>query len=522
MRDRYPSLADNLIDTHVLLDGRYRLESLVRRSATTTVHVATHRNGSTAWLKLPLSAAHADLLALEATIANHIGAALIVRDDGKTPEGLPYLILDPPDARSVAALRAGTQKGEHLPLARVMTIGDALARVMASIHGIGYATPALEDEDVLVFANGDVALLHLHALVPANARAVADDVANVRRVLAAMIAEVSDLAHGAPPPEQAARRAIEATLAAGYPDIAGFQAAWRAASPAPIAPPSRRAANSIGDFGSAPTLVAPMNGLAPTWPEGHPALGHDGAPHDTPHALSIGAGGAGEPEPSIIGFLKSSDGMEPPSSGLPSVERPVMYDPLTKHSEMPRLVTETSANRAQPARPGRALVAVLVAAPLLALIAGVGWLVLPTSRAKAPAPTALALAVPGQAADPAAAAPDVAGSKGAPASSAPVAREAAPAAKAAEPAAATATGAILTTKDDDLELFTLLRTDGAPEGRDVFIDGKSVGKTPLRAHVTCGTHFLQMVAGAPKQRLELPCGGERVVRYDAKGHWTVK
>ncbi len=49
-----------------------------------------------------------------------------------------------------------------------------------------------------------------------------------------------------------------------------------------------------------------------------------------------------------------------------------------------------------------------------------------------------------------------------------------------------------------------------------------VGTTPLNVAVPCGAHALQMVAGATKQAVELPCGGESVVRYDAKGHWMLR
>jgi len=65
-------------------------------------------------------------------------------------------------------------------------------------------------------------------------------------------------------------------------------------------------------------------------------------------------------------------------------------------------------------------------------------------------------------------------------------------------------------------------TDGAPVGRDVFLDGTSVGKTPLHVSVPCGQHSLQMVAGAPKVAVELPCGGARMIRYDKAGHWALK
>jgi hypothetical protein len=75
---------------------------------------------------------------------------------------------------------------------------------------------------------------------------------------------------------------------------------------------------------------------------------------------------------------------------------------------------------------------------------------------------------------------------------------------------------------EELELTAMLRTTNAPPNRDVFIDGVSVGKTPLETSVPCGRHMLQMVAGATKLPIELPCGGQRVISYDASGRWNVK
>lgn len=495
-----------------LLDGRYRLDALVRRSPATTIHVATHRNGSTAWLKLPLSAAHADLIALEARIANTIGSPLIVRDDGTTPDGVPYLVLDPPEAESVAALRTRGRAGTRLPLARVMTAGDALARVVASIHAMGYVTAGLEDEDVLVFANGDVALLDLHALVPATAVGMAGDVMHVRNVLSALVADVADTAAAGP-----ARTVIDGALAAAYPDVAALQAAWRAASPEPIGMPMRIRSGSLADIPSSPAFPA----------------------HDTPFSVSVGSigravsaataanagsaasgtsgsGGAQrDPDGSMIGYLRSG--------GVPSVRPPVvaprdraqMYDPLSKLAEMPRLVQATSHAATPEARSSksRLLVGLAIAAPLLAVLSGGTYF---TLRAPRHAPAAAALQAP---ADPVAPL--------APLASAPVAKASPPAPMMVappEPAAPAAPepAAPATPSADDLELTSTLRSENAPPGRDVFLDGKVVGQTPLHVSVPCGRHALQMVAGAPKQNVELPCGGERVVKYDAKGHWSLK
>lgn len=478
MRERQNSIAESLMGARALLDGRYRLDALVRRSATTSIHVATHRNGSTAWLKLPLSAAHGELIALEARIANGIGSPLIVRDDGTTADGVPYLVLDPPEAESVAALRTRGRTGVRLPLAHVMTTGDALARVVASIHAMGYVTAGLEDDDVLVFASGDVALLDLHALVPATAVGMAGDVMHVRNVLAALVADVADTTTPAP-----ARAAIDGALAAAYPDVAALQAAWRAASPEPIRMPTRLRSGSLADIPSSPAFPA----------------------HDTPFSVSVGsigraASASSEPhrdsDGSMIGYLRSGGMPSVPSAVVPARERAAMYDPLSKLAEMPRLVQATSHAGTPEARSStsRLLVGLAIVAPLLAVISGGTYFF--TVRAPRHAPAAAVLQTP---AAPVAPLAD-------PVAPAPVAKSSPP----APPAA------------DELELTSTLRSENAPAGRDVFLDGNVIGQTPLQVSVPCGRHALQMVAGAPKQNVELPCGGERVVKYDAKGRWSLK
>ncbi len=470
MREHPRSIADALMSANVLLDGRYRLDALIRRSATATIHVATHRNGSSAWLKIPVAAAHAPLLAIEGRVANTIGSPLIVRDDGTTPEGVPYLVLDPPDGESLAALRARCRKGTRLTLARTMTAGDALVRAVGSIHTMGYVTSGLDEEDLIVYANGDVALLDLHALVEATPAGISTDVRHVLRVLSALIADVADTA-SAP-----AVGLIKGTLAAAYPEIAALQAAWRAAAPEPIALPSRNRSGSLADIGSAPTLSA----------------------HDTPLSVTVGDEPPRQGDDSVIGYLRSG--------GVPSVPPPVsrpqgralMTDPLSNFTEMPRLLQATSRDESSSRASRRPLVlAALIGAPLLVLLGGAVLLASPSSPSPRGAAAALEVTT-AVTATPAPALSVVA----APAVVAPVAS--------AEPPA------------DDLEDSTHLRSEGAPPGRDVFVDGKVIGKTPLDVSVPCGRHSLQMVAGAPKQAVELPCGGERVVRYDAKGHWALK
>jgi hypothetical protein len=105
---------------------------------------------------------------------------------------------------------------------------------------------------------------------------------------------------------------------------------------------------------------------------------------------------------------------------------------------------------------------------------------------------------------------------------APIAPVAAPVTLSATPTVASVAAPPPPAPEDDLEMTAVLRTENAPPNRDVFLDGATIGRTPLRAVVPCGPHTLQMVAGAPKQPIELPCGGERVVRYDARGRWSLR
>ena len=497
MRERQPSIADALMDGQTLLDGRYRLDALIRRSTTATIHVATHRNGSTAWLKMPVSRdlrATAEMFAREASVNNAIGSRLVVRDDGKTRDGVPYLVLDPPDAESVATLRARARTGApdaRLPLARVMTIGDALARVAASIHALGHALGGLEDEDILVFASGDVALLDLHALSPLTPSSRGIDVGRVLRVLHALVSEVAET-NVAP----STRAAIGAALASSYPDLPALVASWRAAAPEPITPPARLRQGSLADASSAHMLAATSAtsvssvssaktfSTAPTLPQK-------------------------DPDGSVIGFLRSGSMPALPvaAQGLGPRERPMMYDPLSKVVDMPRLVTATSRHAAIEARASARrslLVAAVVVPPLLAL-AAVAVAVVGTSGAERRERPALRA--------------ETGSDTGTATATTTVMATATATATATGTATATAIDAA---PEEELQLETALRTDGAPPDRDVFLDTKKIGKTPLDMRVPCGRHTLQMVAGAPLQSVELPCGGSRVVRYDAKGRWSLK
>jgi hypothetical protein len=472
MHERQPSLAEAMLGQGALLDGRYRLEGLVHRSATATIHLAMHRNGSTAWLKIPVSEAYGEQILLESQIANALGSPLVVRDDGTTREGVPYLVLDPPDAETVEALRVKARNGARLPLNRVMTAGDALTRVISALHGMGYATSGFDHESVLVFGNGDVALLDLHALVAASPPGIAADVKCLRAVLSTLVADIADTAS-----TSSARRVLDGVLKAGYPDVTALQAGWRAAAPEPIAAPSRRS-GALSDVPSNPSL---------------PAL-------DTPLTASRDAESKKEPEASIMGFLRSGVAPSVPSLSVGPQSKSVMYDPIAKPAELPRLVQAASPDGHAPLK--RTAVILAVALPVLSMVM-LAVLVASWSRR-----TTAAEAMTNENESPTA-----------------IALPTTPATTAALPPVVAPTAPktiVIAPPPDELEMNAQLTTDGAPPNREVFLDGKPIGRTPLDVSVPCGEHTLQMVAGAPKQKIDLPCGGARVVRYDAQGHWSLK
>jgi len=266
---------------------------------------------------------------------------------------------------------------------------------------------------------------------------------------------------------------LAGVLAASYPDVAALHAAWRAAAPEPILPAARVRSGSLADIPESDPLSA----------------------IETPMSVTVEP--VGEPDGSMIGYLRSGavPSLPPPPPGM----RAMIDDPLSVLHERPRMV-QAPVKRAPR---GRGLLGAVVAVPLLALVTGATLLVAAPETSKSPATATAALEakplVPEAPPPPAVLSP---------AQITPAASPA-PVAAAAPPA-------------DELEMSTHLRTENAPAGREVLIDGKPVGKAPLDVSVPYGRHALQMVAGAPKQWVELPCGGQRVARYDAKGHWSLK
>jgi serine/threonine-protein kinase len=57
----------------------------------------------------------------------------------------------------------------------------------------------------------------------------------------------------------------------------------------------------------------------------------------------------------------------------------------------------------------------------------------------------------------------------------------------------------------------LVKTEGAPPGRRIFVDDRTVGQTPESVVVKCGTHQIKIGSAGTARAVDVPCGGEIVV-----------
>jgi len=502
-----------------VIDGRYRLGRVIHRSTTSIVREATHRNGSIAWLKMPLSAEGAPGIAIEASLGNTIGSALALRDDGTTPEGLPYLVIDPPDAATFAELRRRGReaggKGARMPLSRAMALGDALAALVVSLHELGYATAGLADDEILVLASGEVALLGLDRVVEATSATLASDRRDVVRVLTALL---DDCVEARPGSKSKAR--VAEVIASGHVDVIGLRLAWQAAANAPIATVVRAKSPSLA------ALDTPIDAIRPT-----PLAVSLPTPR-TPMQPIVPAVPA---EGSMIAYLRGPSVDGPPSSASLRPRGGEVYDPLARIPELPRMVRpERHAERSS----RRGLFAMGAIASLAAVaVVGVALSSGVTSAsgsqaigagARAAAMAATDTTAPGAGTASAVSTSDGRGANAAPAPTVITISAPEPADDTLEldddgkRATATNASGAGTTGQAAQAGQGLLRTEGAPPGRRVLLDGVVVGETPLAAKVACGRRTLHMASGRSSHVIQIPCDGERVVVFDTAGHWTVR
>jgi hypothetical protein len=172
-----------------VVDGRYRLGRLVHRSVAASLYDANHRNGASAWIKLAASPARVHLFDVEVALAKTHASALRVRDDGITEDGLPYLVIDSLDGRSLAQRMSARHP---LGVAEVIRIGAALARAIAVLHHEGYALGALNARSVFVTEECEIMLLDFSCVSELSAKTAAVDANLMNSLVQSMLATLSE------------------------------------------------------------------------------------------------------------------------------------------------------------------------------------------------------------------------------------------------------------------------------------------------------------------------------------------
>jgi serine/threonine protein kinase len=144
------------------LNGRWRLDSLIGVGGTASVYAATHRNGKRVAVKVLHDelAGDADFRRRfidEGYVANrvhHAGTASVL-DDGETPDGLVFLVMDLLEGQTLdERLRT-----HILPLAELLAIIAELLDVLASAHDAGVVHRDIKPGNIFITHEGTVRLL---------------------------------------------------------------------------------------------------------------------------------------------------------------------------------------------------------------------------------------------------------------------------------------------------------------------------------------------------------------------------
>jgi serine/threonine-protein kinase len=147
-----------------VVDGRWRIDSLLGWGSTAAVYGATHRNGTEAALKVLHQSLCADRVASErflreAGIANAVKhrAIVPVRDDGMTEDGCAYLVLDLLEGDTLDARR---EKSEgRIALEEFAPIAEELMSAIAAVHAAGIVHRDLKPQNVFLTKTGELKLL---------------------------------------------------------------------------------------------------------------------------------------------------------------------------------------------------------------------------------------------------------------------------------------------------------------------------------------------------------------------------
>jgi eukaryotic-like serine/threonine-protein kinase len=157
-RERYEKRVGTVVD------GRWRIDSLLGRGSTAAVYAATHRNGHRATLKILHPAlcgepATIERFLREAGIANAIKHRAIVPigDDGTTEDGCAYLVLELLDGETLEEIKE--RDGGRIPLEELAPMADELMSAITAVHAAGIVHRDLKPGNVFITTDKQLKLL---------------------------------------------------------------------------------------------------------------------------------------------------------------------------------------------------------------------------------------------------------------------------------------------------------------------------------------------------------------------------
>src|SRR5580692_1329858 len=148
----------------VLLQDKWRLESLLGVGGMAAVYAATHRNGKRVAVKMLHDEFSHDeevrtRFLQEGYAANTIGheGAVSVLDDDVAPDGSAFLVMELLEGETVE--QRWENRGRKLPLSEVLAIGDQLLDVLAAAHEKSVLHRDVKPENLFVTKSGVLKVL---------------------------------------------------------------------------------------------------------------------------------------------------------------------------------------------------------------------------------------------------------------------------------------------------------------------------------------------------------------------------
>lgn len=508
----------------IVIDERFLLGRVLRESGPAVVYESKHPNGDLAWIKMPRGADQAEAILNEAKISKALGDnAVPLMDDGKTDEGLPYLVLEPITGERLDHWRSS--HGGRAPPDEAMGLGEELCDAIGKVHAAGFAIGILRADAVLVLPKGGICLLELEHAKLATPAAIREDVLRVGRVLYEMMSGMPCIGVAALPLYDVAPelpRAITTTVddaARGkFETLEELREALKASHPQWLGPPRR-----------------PMSSIPPR-AEREPRSSKDGSfefgdmPLELPRAsvpLFDPRELAGDSSQKIPAAPKAADVEEAPTwmerlstRKLPASDRPPPPEPEAAPPPAPPAI-ERSATTTRPAPSGRSPIglAALVVAGITVVLALRS--VLNSSTAASETTTSATSGTVPPTPVPAESSAAPVASSGPVAASPPSAEPAAAIAQDAPSASSASDASVVATSGD--AGTALLHFEGSTIPRLVIVDGAILGTTVNKeVRVPCGRHSLKIGGKGASRWVDLACESDQTVTVETNGTWRTE